>query len=216
MVTPPLAHLVASASRAEETGEWRHPHDLAGLLAPIQSGEGRSRTKEEVSFAGDADVEALAWVVLSDDPVEIVARFDGALERGATFEQLARAVAYAAALRLVRFHTQNDHGDWDAVHHGFTAASATHQMIRRAPSLELARGIYQAAMKVFLDRFLNVPAARLPAHEPGIPGGAPTWLSSKPAGTARAWSTKPALSSTGGCGPVGSRRLWWRRSAQRC
>jgi len=86
--------------------------------------------------------------------------------RGATDEELARAVAYAAALRLVRFHTQNDHGDWDVVHHGFTAANAVHQMIRRSPAPELARGIYQGALKVFLDRFLNVPAARLPAANP--------------------------------------------------
>ena len=37
-------------------------------------------------------------------------------------QQPARAVAYAAALRIVRFHTQNDHGDWNEVHHAFTAA----------------------------------------------------------------------------------------------
>jgi hypothetical protein len=78
---------------------------------------------------------------------------------------MARAVAYAAALRLVRFHTQNDHGDWDVVHHAFTAANALHQCVVRAPSSELARGIYQCALRVYLDRFLNVPAARLPSAE---------------------------------------------------
>jgi hypothetical protein len=39
-------------------------------------------------------------------------------------------------------------------------------MIRRAPGPEVARGIFQAAMKVFLDRFLNIPAARLPGQHP--------------------------------------------------
>ena len=40
-------------------------------------------------------------------------------------------VAYAAALRITRFHTQNDHGDWDVVHHGFTAANGLHQLLVR-------------------------------------------------------------------------------------
>ena len=88
------------------------------------------------------------------------------LTAGATVEELARAVAYAAALRVTRFHTQNDHGDWDVVHHGFTSANAVHQLVQRAATPELARGVYQGALKVFLDRFLNVPAARLPGRPP--------------------------------------------------
>jgi hypothetical protein len=92
----------------------------------------------------------------------ILASIGKSAQEGASAEELARAVAYAAALRLTRFHVQNDHGDWDVVHHGFTTANAVHQMVTRNPTPELARGIYQGAMKVFLDRFLNVPAARLP------------------------------------------------------
>jgi hypothetical protein len=34
--------------------------------------------------------------------------------------------------------------------------------LRRAPSLELLRGVFDAAMSVYLDRFLNIPAARVP------------------------------------------------------
>ncbi len=163
-VLPTLAHEMASASRAEETGQWRHPHDLARLLRPVQgAGVQPENTQTGVS---DDDVDALAWTVLGDDPEQIVGALDAALGRGATYEQLARAVAYAAALRLVRFHPQNDHGDWDVVHHGFTTANATHQMIRRATTPELARGVYHSALKVFLDRFLNIPAARMPAHHP--------------------------------------------------
>ena len=100
-------------------------------------------------------------------PSSVVAAIDRALEAGASLEQLAHAVAYAAALRLVRFHTQNDHGDWDVVHHAFTAANALHQCVARSPSPELARGIYQCALRVYLDRFLNVPAARLPRTDTG-------------------------------------------------
>ena len=85
------------------------------------------------------------------------------MSTGANPEELGRAVAFAAALRITRFHTQNDHGDWDEVHHSFTAANALHQAIRRAPTPELLRGVYHGALRVYLDRFLNVPAARLPA-----------------------------------------------------
>ncbi len=166
-VLPTLAHETAGAGRAEETGEWRHPDDIAVLLKALQerpadgnNGEGNRQV------AGDGDttkmVDTLAWAILGDDPADIVASLGKSAQEGASAEELARAVAYAAALRLTRFHVQNDHGDWDVVHHGFTTANAVHQMVTRNPTPELVRGIYQGAMKVFLDRFLNVPAARLP------------------------------------------------------
>ena len=71
-------------------------------------------------------------------------------------------MAHAAALRVGRFHTSNEFADWDAVHNTWTSCQALAQALTRAPSVELARGLYHAAMRVYLDRFLNVPAARLP------------------------------------------------------
>jgi hypothetical protein len=62
---------------------------------------------------------------------------------------------------------QNDFGDWDTVHHAFTAANAVHQALVRAPSAELLRGLVHGALRVYLDRFLNVPAARLPDGDGG-------------------------------------------------
>ncbi len=167
-VLPTLAQQTAGASRAEESAAWRHPHDLAGLLARAAADlPGRlTAGAGPRTFAGDDDVDSLAWVILGDDPAEIVAALDRAVAARATLEELARAVAYAAALRVTRFHTQNDHGDWDVVHHGFTAANAVHQLLQRSGTPELARGVYQGAGKVFLDRFLNVPAAPLPGRHP--------------------------------------------------
>jgi nitrite reductase/ring-hydroxylating ferredoxin subunit len=166
-VLPTLAHETARAGRAEETGEWRHPNDIAELLRGVQERPGAAWDGQRGATAAGppADPEAvnrLAWAVLGDDPAEIVASLDRSADEGASAEELARAVAYAAALRLTRFHTQNDHGDWDVVHHGFTTANAVHQLASRNATPELVRGVYQGAMKVFLDRFLNVPAARLP------------------------------------------------------
>jgi len=167
VVLPSLAHQTAGASRSEETGSWRHPDDLAGLLARAAAGLrdrlARSRREPRV-FDGDKDVDAIAHAVLGEDPPAIVAALDDALDRGATAEELARAVAYAAALRILRFHVQNDHGDWDVVHHAFTTANAVHQLVGRAPSAELLRGVYQGALRIYLDRFLNVPPARHPAQ----------------------------------------------------
>jgi hypothetical protein len=88
-----------------------------------------------------------------------------ALREGATEEDTAAAVAHAAALRIARFPTSNEFGDWDTALHTFTFANAVHQGLRRAPSAELLRGVFDAAMSVWLDRFLNVPAVRLPEPE---------------------------------------------------
>ena len=85
-----------------------------------------------------------------------------AIAAGASPEQLGRALAFAAALRIVRFHPQNDFGDWDTVHHAFTTANALHQALIRNPTVELLRGVVHGALRVYLDRFLNVPASPLP------------------------------------------------------
>jgi hypothetical protein len=63
---------------------------------------------------------------------------------------------------VAKFHTSNEFSDWITVLHTFTYATALHQSMRRAPSAELARGILHGAMRLYLDRFLNMPAARLP------------------------------------------------------
>src|SRR5207302_3992637 len=101
-----------------------------------------------------------------DDPRASANALLAALRAGATEEQLGAAVARAAAIRIARFHTSNEFGDWDRALHTFTFANAVHQGLRRSPSPELLRGVLDAAMSVHLDRFLNVPPARLPRPAP--------------------------------------------------
>jgi hypothetical protein len=113
----------------------------------------------------ETGVGELAWTLLGEEPEPIIDAIGAAIAAGASPEQLGRALAYAAGLRITRFHVQNDHGDWDIVHHGFTYANALHQSLTRSASAEALRGVYHGAMKVYLDRFLNVPAARLPRVE---------------------------------------------------
>jgi nitrite reductase/ring-hydroxylating ferredoxin subunit len=174
-VLPTLVAQTASAARSEERGAWRYPHDLAGLLATaserlperVAAGSACAVRFDDGDGGGNGGrVARLAWSILADDPVEVVAAIDEAVAAGARPEELGRALAYAAALRITRFHTRNDHGDWDEVHHAFTAANALHQALRRSPSLPLLRGVYHGALRIYLDRFLNIPAARLPGPGP--------------------------------------------------
>ncbi len=161
-ILPTLVLQTTAASRSEEFGEWRHPHDHAAIARrtieqlPDALEEGLARRG---AFDGAG---ALGWNLLDDDPQAVATALLDALRAGASEEELGRAVAYAAALRIARFHVQNDHGDWDTVHHAFTAANALHQALRRRPTLELLRGAVHTALRINLDRFLNVPAARPP------------------------------------------------------
>jgi nitrite reductase/ring-hydroxylating ferredoxin subunit len=159
-----LARSYAMGDRMEESNAWRNPIDLVAICerafesipAAIEAGR---RTPRD-SWQGR---DELAGVILGDDPRAIADALLAALGEGASPAALAATVAYAAALRIARFHTSNEFGDWDTAHHSFTFAGAVHQAILRAPSPELVRAAFDAAMSVYLDRFLNVPAARIPS-----------------------------------------------------
>jgi nitrite reductase/ring-hydroxylating ferredoxin subunit len=161
-----LADGYAGATRMEESNAWRHPIDLVALLeatferlpAALADGEQR-RTGGAGAWNRQPE---LVETLLADQPTDSAEAMLAALREGCTPERLAAAVAYAAALRIARFHTSNEFGDWDTALHTFTFANAIHQGLRRAPSAELLRGVFDAAMSIYLDRFLNLPAARLP------------------------------------------------------
>jgi hypothetical protein len=97
-----------------------------------------------------------------DDPEASIRGLKAALAEGASFEALAGAVSMAAARRIAQFRTSNEFGDWITVLHTFTYANAVEQAMRRAHSVELLRGVFDAAMSVYMDRFLNMPPAPLP------------------------------------------------------
>jgi hypothetical protein len=161
----------AGADRMEESNAWRHPVDLIAILEhtfeelPRALGLGRERRG---TWSGRAD---LVSVVLGEDAQAGADALLGALRQGATEDDVAGAVAQAAALRIARFPTSNEFGDWDTALHTFTFANAVQQGLRRAPSVALLRGVFDAAMNVFLDRFLNVPPVRLPEPEGPVTDG---------------------------------------------
>jgi nitrite reductase/ring-hydroxylating ferredoxin subunit len=189
LAEPVLSSLVrgiAVANRMEESNTWRNPIDLIEILeaaferlsAAVAAG---AAARESQPLRNSFDRAALAQQLLTDDPQANVDALLGALRDGARAEQVAGAVAYAAALRIARFHTANEFGDWDTVLHTFTFANAIQHAIRRVVGAEqnamtpdatseeralpLLRGVLDAAMSVYLDRFLNTPPARLPRPE---------------------------------------------------
>jgi nitrite reductase/ring-hydroxylating ferredoxin subunit len=157
---------IAGAERMEESNAWRNPVDLVALLEDAFARIGEALEAGRASRGGWAGRAALVELVLGDDPGASIDALLEALREGAGEAELASAVSFAAATRIARFPTTNEFGDWDTALHTFTFANAVEQGLRRSPSAELLRGVFDAAASVYLDRFLNVPATRLPAPQP--------------------------------------------------
>jgi nitrite reductase/ring-hydroxylating ferredoxin subunit len=165
-VLPSVVGQMVAARGAEERTAWRQPIDLialcqrAGLELPHLFNAGDY-------VKGWSDHVTLSESLLGDDPAAIIAALTAAARDGATPSDLGRALAYAAALRVGRFGTANEHSDWETAHHVFTYANAVHQALKRIGSgasepVEAARGLLHGAMALYLARYLNVPPAALP------------------------------------------------------
>ena len=163
-VLPSVIPSITGATRAEELNTWRHPVDLVALLD--ESLATLPQALQSPRHNATIDLAVAADILLGDDPYAIVAWLMESLRSGTRPTELTRALAYAAVLRVARFHTSNEFSDWITVLHTFTYANALHRSMLRAPSPELARGLFHGAMRVYLDRFLNMPAARLPDERP--------------------------------------------------
>jgi nitrite reductase/ring-hydroxylating ferredoxin subunit len=165
VVLASLPTQLAGAQRMEEANAWRNPIDLVALLD-----EAFARIPAALSAGVHVDGwsgrDAVVESVLGEDPTATIEALLAALGDGASEAELASAVSSAAVLRIARFPTSNEFGDWDTALHTFTFANAVEQGLRRSPSPELVRGVFDAAMSIHLDRFLNVPATRLPTPDP--------------------------------------------------
>jgi nitrite reductase/ring-hydroxylating ferredoxin subunit len=168
IVLPSLVSDYAAGARMEESNAWRHPIDLVAILhaafdqLPGAVADGKEARRQGRGWQSTSKFTA---TLLGDDPQAIADSLLAALRQGGTLVQVAQAVSYAAALRIARFHTSNEFPDWDTALHTFTFANAIEQGLRRTPSIDLLRGVFDAAMSIYTDRFLNMPPARLP--EPG-------------------------------------------------
>ena len=168
---PSVVGQMATARGAEERTAWRQPIDLIALCQ-------QAALKLPQLFAVRrntrcwSDHVMLAEGLLADDPTVIIDTLAGAAREGASPADAGRALAYAAALRVARFGTANEHSDWETAHHVFTYANAVHQALKRIGGeaangdrpVEAVRGLVQGAMALYLARYLNVPPASLPGE----------------------------------------------------
>lgn len=170
-VLPATVGGLAEARGSEESNSWRHPLDLIALCADAIAEVPRALAAGAAPRGAWQRAAALAHSLLGEDPAAILAAILTAIRDGATGSELGRSLAYAAALRIARFGTTNEHSDWESAHHAFTHANALHRMLARIEregrpmSVELLRGVLHGAMRVYLLRFLNVPPARLPGEQ---------------------------------------------------
>jgi hypothetical protein len=81
-------------------------------------------------------------------------------------------------MRVARFGTANEQGDWLSALHSFSYCNAVHQILKRCPSPAILPGVLHGAISIYLNRFLNVP----PAHLPGVDAREP--LDTEPADAA--------------------------------
>jgi nitrite reductase/ring-hydroxylating ferredoxin subunit len=170
-VLPSVVGQMVAARGAEETTAWRHPVDLVALCD-----ESAADFPELFRTASRSDVWSdhaqLSAALLVDDANTILAALKAAVRAGASPADLGRSLAYAAALRVARFGTANEHADWETALHVFTYANAIHQALKRTGAddsqqnggIEATRGVLHGAMAVYLARYLNVPPARLPGE----------------------------------------------------
>jgi len=168
-ILPSIVGQMAASRGADESTSWRQPIDLVALCQ-------KASLELPQLFAAATgrwnDHALLAENLLADDPAAIIDGLKTAARMGASPTDLGRSLAYAAALRVARFGTANEHADWETAHHVFTYANAVHQSLKRISSdaalasgnIEAVRGLLHGAMALYLARYLNVPPASLPGE----------------------------------------------------
>ena len=153
---------MVAASRMEESASWRHPVDLATMLFDVYGALDGLISRSNGRANGWKGHQDLGETILDAEPHETLEEMSRLVAEGVGLTDLSASVAYAAARRPVHFRVTNEFADWDTVHHTFTYTNAVDQAMRRSPSKLLARGIFDGAMSVYLERFLNVPKQALP------------------------------------------------------
>ncbi len=146
----------------EDSGAWRAPIDLIPLI----------RNEEKLLSAkilkignNENSDDKLFELFLGEDPQLILSRISGIITSGVDPFFVAQHLAFAAAIRLVRFPESNELGDWFSPVHTFIYCNALSQALSRSHSPMIVRGLYHGAMSVFVDRFLNIPSAKLPTFD---------------------------------------------------
>ena len=161
-LVPLLMRGMTQARGQEESTNWHHPIEIVEPLRALEKRLPATLDRpDDPAWRADA---ALTATLLGDDPLAILDRLERALASGAPAHRVARQVSYAAALRLARFATSNEVTDWFNPQHTFIYTNGTYQAVRRVAAPDVVRGIFHGAISVYMDRYLNVPPAKLPSE----------------------------------------------------
>ena len=156
----PIVVDLARRTRHEETSRWAPARpvlrEIFNRLDDIW--------KENRANRAELDIEAFAQTMLMDDFQELCRQMEMKLREGVAPADLCRAMTYAGAIRIVRFHLKNE-GDWHDVANLYSYAHALYRAFHDAPSKELLRGLFHGAVYLTMLRWLNMPSARVPAPE---------------------------------------------------
>jgi len=176
---------------------------MAASDRPVALVEGAFRiasrgARQRPRSAGTWQVRCARPVPVSDDPQEIVARLVDAIGNGCSAVELAGLgrLRVRAADRPVS--DQQRIPRLDTALHSFTFANAVQQALRRSESPELLRGVFDAAMSVYLNRFSQRPRSSHPGS--GRRRRQPRGVAAAPCGTSRS-------APRGQCGRAARRRL---------
>ena len=152
-----VTHLTQSRSE-EEGGAWRVPLDLIPLIQ-----EAEVQLRNQPRSARTKNSPPISTELLGTDPKTVLQMIVTSLAEGVTPASIARELSLAAAARLAQFPESNDVDDWFNPVHTFSFCNALHQVLsRHQTNPKVERGLFHAAMSIYVDRFLNIPSAKLP------------------------------------------------------
>ncbi len=160
-ILPTLTPGISSARGEEESSAWRIPIDLIPHIKETED----ALIKTEYNGKSKAMApNSLSDILLGDDPLAILKTLKECFTRGVAPTEVAKYVAYAAAMRLAHFPESNDINDWFGPLHTFTYSNAVYQSLLRSANSYTIRAIIHGAMSVYIDRFLNIPKSKLPGQ----------------------------------------------------
>lgn len=159
-ILPSLVKQLCNARRHEEDGSWRHPVDLIELIRAHESKIPELLKPGRALNPSSEEITKLAWTIISGEPQTVLDALDTVISDGWPVHDVALSLTLSAAFRIALFHRQNEFGDWITVLHTLSYCNAVMNSSCIVASPEpVVKGIYHGAMKVFLDRFLNIPPA---------------------------------------------------------
>jgi nitrite reductase/ring-hydroxylating ferredoxin subunit len=160
-IVPLLTNSLVQSRGREESTNWHHPIELVAPLAQVDT----DLPDILAQNTGQSEPSSsLLAVLCGDDPLEVIEQLLANLRSDVSPERLAREVCYAAALRLARFATSNEVTDWFNPQHTFIFCHAASRAVGRSATPQVVRAVFQGALSSYMDRFLNVPPARLPSE----------------------------------------------------